>query len=44
MLGRMSMLGGGADLVASLVLMIMRHLARVSAQVSEQRRHVELPL
>jgi hypothetical protein len=44
MLGCMSMLGGAADLVGSLVPMIMRHRARASAQVSEQRRHVELPL
>lgn len=44
MLGCVSMLGGAADLAVPLVLGIMRHRARASAQVSEQRRHVELPL
>jgi hypothetical protein len=44
MLGCMSMPGGAADLVVPLVLVILRHRARASAQASEQRRHVELPL
>jgi len=40
----MSMLGGAGDLVESLVPMIMRRLARASAQVPEQCHDVELPL
>jgi hypothetical protein len=38
------MIGGGAGLIASIVLMVMRNRNKRSAEVFEQRRYIEPPV
>jgi hypothetical protein len=43
-IGVILMIGGGAGLVASIVLMVMRNRSKRSAEVFEQRRYIEPPV
>ena len=43
-IGVILMIGGGAGLVASIVLMVMRNRNKRSAEVFEQRRYIEPPV
>ena len=43
-IGVILMIGGGAGLVASVVLMVMRNRTKRSAEVFEQRRYIEPPV
>jgi hypothetical protein len=44
MIGVILMIGGGAGLVASVVLLTMRNRSKRSAEVFEQRRYIEPPV
>ena len=43
-IGVILMVGGGAGLIASIVLMTMRNRNKRSAEVFEQRRYIEPPV
>jgi len=43
-IGVILMIGGGAGLIASVVLMVMRNRHKRSAEVFEQRRYIEPPV
>jgi hypothetical protein len=43
-IGVILMIGGGAGLIASIVLMTMRNRNKRSAEVFEQRRYIEPPV
>ena len=43
-IGVILMIGGGAGLIASVVLMAMRNRNKRSAEVFEQRRYIEPPV
>ena len=43
-IGVILMIGGGAGLIASIVLMVMRNRNKRSAEVFEQRRYIEPPV
>ena len=42
-IGVILMIGGGAGLIASVTLMVMRNRSRRSAEVFEQRHYIEPP-
>ena len=43
-IGVILMIGGGAGLIASIVIMVMRNRNKRSAEVFEQRRYIEPPV
>ena len=43
-IGVILMIGGGAGLIASIVLMVMRNRNKRSTEVFEQRRYIEPPV
>ena len=43
-IGVILMIGGGAGLIASVVLMVIRNRNKRSAEVFEQRRYIEPPV
>ena len=43
-IGVILMIGGGAGLIASVAVMVMRNRSKRSAEVFEQRRYIEPPV